>query len=690
VEFSQGLNVITGKSSTGKSAIIEIFDYCFGSSDYTVPEGIITARAEIYFTVLKFPAIALVLARRGESDSCFIKQLTNLEDAENLKSTDAKFFSKNYFMPLADFKKELGRYFNVTLTDIDEEITHRGYSGKRNSTPSVRSFTSFMLQHQNLIANKHAIFFRFDEKLKREQVIDHFKVFFGIADQEYFMLAQTLNDKKQELRKIEMALPKKAEEKTRAQDQILNALNEYSAISGTPLVQLPAANIVSNPQRALDLISNTPVQVNVLSSAFEQQRTKLEQRRSEVLARLRGLERRKSAATASVNFAENFSHSIGAIAVPATAEVALSVCPFCESNTDHAEVEANRLIEAISWLNNELRLSPYMRESFVEDERRFSAEIGVVRQELTTIQGLLDELDKQIVGVMKNAGVIGEDAASPRITSRAELIEKLGAATPRLMCALIHKFDTTDLKGEPPKVVGRVYVFVDECHRTQGGDMNKQMKRWLEAAIFIGFTGTPLLRKDKQTTREVFGTYIHTYKFDEAVADKVVLDLKYESRDVPQRLTSTKAIDSWFNQKTKGLNNFQRSVLRKRWATMEELMSAGERKQRIIADIIHDFGVQPRLNNDRGTAILVAASIYDACHYFRLLQNTSFGKYCGIITSYEPNHNAISREPKDSDERYKFDTYTQHVLQKDQTTKDYEDNTKQRFIDEPANLKLLI
>jgi len=59
------------------------------------------------------------------------------------------------------------------------------------------------------------------------------------------------------------------------------------------------------------------------------------------------------------------------------------------------------------------------------------------------------------------------------------------------------------------------------------------MKRWLADALFIGFTGTPLLRKDKQTTREVFGTYIHTYKFPEAVADKVVLDLKYEARDVP-------------------------------------------------------------------------------------------------------------------------------------------------------------
>jgi type I restriction enzyme R subunit len=301
-----------------------------------------------------------------------------------------------------------------------------------------------------------------------------------------------------------------------------------------------------------------------------------------------------------------------------------------------------------------------------------------------------DELDKQIEGVMKNAEVIGAGSPSPRITSRAEFVEKLGSRTPRLLCALVHKFDPADLKGPPPPVHGRFYVFVDECHRTQGGDMNKQMKRWLEGAIFIGLTGTPLLRKDKLMTRDVFGTYIHTYKFHEGVADGVILDLKYEARDVPQRLTTRAAIDKWFEQKTKGLNNFQKAVLRKRWATMEELMSAGERKQRIIADIIEDFSLKPRLNNDRGTAILVAASIYDACHYYRLLQNTSFGPYCGIITSYEPNHNAISREPPNSDERYKFDTYTQHVLRKGQTTKQYEDEAKRRFIEEPANQKLLI
>ena len=301
-----------------------------------------------------------------------------------------------------------------------------------------------------------------------------------------------------------------------------------------------------------------------------------------------------------------------------------------------------------------------------------------------------DELDKQIEGVMRNAGVIGEGSPSPRITTRAEFVTKLGATTPRLLCALLHKFDPADLNGPPPPVHGRFYVFVDECHRTQGGDMNKQMKRWLGNAIFIGFTGTPLLRQDKQTTREVFGTYIHTYKFHQAVADKVVLDLKYEARDVPQKLTSPKAIEAYFEQKTKGLNNFQKAVLRARWATMERLMSAGERKQRIIHSIIEDFDLKPRLNNNRGTAILVAPSIYDACHYFRLLQNSPFGQYTGIITSFEPQPGAITLEPANSDERYKFDTYTQYVLKNGQSTKAYEDEAKRRFIEEPANLKLLI
>ena len=301
-----------------------------------------------------------------------------------------------------------------------------------------------------------------------------------------------------------------------------------------------------------------------------------------------------------------------------------------------------------------------------------------------------DELDRQIEGVMRNAGVLGSSSPSPRITSRAELVRKLEAPSPRLLCALIHKFDTSDLQGPPPNTQGNFYVLVDECHRTQGGDMNHQMKRWLSSAIFIGFTGTPLLRQDRQTTRDVFGTYIHTYKHHQAVEDGVVLDLKYEAREVPQQLSSRKKIDSWFETKTRGLNNYQKATLRKRWATLQNLMSSKERKDRIVADIIEDFETKPRLTNNRGTAILVADDIYDACHYFRLFHETPFRQHVGIITSYEPTSQAIANAAPNSDERYKYDTYKNFVLKGGKNTQQYEEETKRDFIKKPADMKLLI
>ncbi|GDX86014.1 hypothetical protein LBMAG43_20560 [Methylococcaceae bacterium] len=141
----------------------------------------------------------------------------------------------------------------------------------------------------------------------------------------------------------------------------------------------------------------------------------------------------------------------------------------------------------------------------------------------------------------------------------------------------MHKFGRKDvddfdkfikeLTSQPSKTVGEVFVFVDECHRTQSGKLHQVMKAIMPNAVFIGFTGTPLLKKDKQTSLEIFGNYIHTYKFSEAVDDKVVLDLIYEARDIDQSLRSNDKVDAWFDVKTKGLNDWQKSELKKKWGT---------------------------------------------------------------------------------------------------------------------------
>ena len=238
-----------------------------------------------------------------------------------------------------------------------------------------------------------------------------------------------------------------------------------------------------------------------------------------------------------------------------------------------------------------------------------------------------DELDKQIERVFTEVG-----ESIKRTSSGRDLMSQLGQAKPRLLCSLVHKFgrhDVDDFEGfikeleaQPSPTVGEVFVFVDECHRTQTGKLHRVMKAMMPNAVFVGFTGTPLLKKDKASSLEVFGGYIHTYKFSEAVEDEVVLDLVYEARDIDQRLGSEDKINAWFDAKTKGLNDWQKDELKHKWGTMQSVLSSRSRMERVVADIVFDFSVKPRLSSERGNAILVASSIYEACKYFTLFQSS--------------------------------------------------------------------
>ncbi len=308
-----------------------------------------------------------------------------------------------------------------------------------------------------------------------------------------------------------------------------------------------------------------------------------------------------------------------------------------------------------------------------------------------------DELDKQIEGVFKDAG-----ESMARATSGKNLMEQLGNTLPRLLCSLVHKFGRRgvddfnafieELESGPTKTVGDIFVFVDECHRTQSDKLHKAMKATLRNAVFIGFTGTPLLKQDRQTSLEVFGKYIHTYKFNEAVEDEVVRDLVYEARDIDQNISSQERIDAWFDAKTKGLNDFQQSELKKKWGTMQYVLSSRSRLGKVVNDIVFDFTVKPRLSSGKGNAILVARSIYEACRYFDLFQNTELKGKCAVVTSYNPSTRDIAAEDTgantETGKEFIYKTYID--LLDGKTTEKYEDEAKQKFIGQPANMKLLV
>lgn len=322
------------------------------------------------------------------------------------------------------------------------------------------------------------------------------------------------------------------------------------------------------------------------------------------------------------------------------------------------------------------------------------------------------ELDEQIEQVFNG---VNEDIK--RTKSGTHLLQVLSDSTDRLACSLVHKFggsgeitdsDVDKYVAEIEKQLpedfqpkGQFFVFVDECHRTQSGKLHKAMKTLLPNAMLIGFTGTPLLKSDKQRSIETFGPYIHTYKYDEAVQDDVVLDLRYEARDIDTNITSQDRIDQWFDSKTAGLTDMAKAQLKERWGTMQKLLSSRERLEKIVADIVFDMETRDRLKNGSGNAMLVADSIYSACRFYEMFQNTELKGRCAVITSYRPTTESITGEETGegtTDRQKEYDIYREmlaaHFNEPEDTAMhkagQFEQEVKKRFIEEPAEMKLLI
>ena len=336
-----------------------------------------------------------------------------------------------------------------------------------------------------------------------------------------------------------------------------------------------------------------------------------------------------------------------------------------------------------------------------------------IRENVTDARVLIitdrTELDEQIEKVFK-----GVDEDIHRSASSAEMLSTLNQTTPWLMCSLVHKFGhgegesteqyIADIQNKLPSnfaAKGDVFVFVDECHRTQSGKLHSAMKSILPNAMFIGFTGTPLLKKDKQKSIEIFGGYIHTYKFDEAVEDGVVLDLRYEARDIDQYLTSEKKIDQWFDAKTRGLSQIARVQLKQKWGTLQKVLSSQSRLEQIVNDILLDMDTKPRLMDGRGNAMLVCSSIYQACKVYELFRSTDLAKKCAIVTSYHPSPADIKGEESGEGHTEKLHQYAIYRKMladyfdepEDKAVnrvEEFEQKVKERFIKEPGQMRLLI
>lgn len=320
-----------------------------------------------------------------------------------------------------------------------------------------------------------------------------------------------------------------------------------------------------------------------------------------------------------------------------------------------------------------------------------------------------EELDKQIADLFGDINrkiqraTSGEDLRN--ILNR-KATDKNHPNNEQVVCSLIHKYGHNagkdsdieqyrrELLDDLPadyEAKGTIIAFIDEAHRTNSGKLHEAVRLLMPKATLIGFTGTPILKKDKKTTHEIFGPYIHTYKFNEGVEDHVILDLRYEARDIDQDLSNEAKIDQWFDIKTAGLTDVAKNRLKSSWSTLKKLYSSKDRLEKIVADVMFDMQTKPRLKSDRGTAMLVAGSINEACKYWELFTSRGF-KRCAVVTSYGPADSAVRTSTTDLDQEGE-DEYKKRIYEQmldGQTAADFEETVKEQFKKEPAKMKLLI
>lgn len=430
VSFTEGVNVVTGKSSTGKSAILDIFDYCLGSSTFTPPKHGVTAEfSSLYFIVINLERSSLLLARGKDLKKAFLKEDldSNFESLEDIKEDS---FEDSGFLPIEIFRKNLGRYFGLTLTTTDENNELKGLRTNQAKlpSPSVRSFSSFILQQQNLIANKFALFYRFEEKEKKDQAIEHFKYFAGFVTPEYYSLKQRENELYTKQRALMLSLKRVGEQEEKFESDLKELLRQYRAASGVDLPIGSVHAIISNPQIALERLLVTPVQTNSESEEYKKLRAAEERVLASQVASLRRSQNKLSDINASIRLTQDIYQPEHLKALPISLNIERVECPFCNNPQTDILESANKLSDAIDWLNAKLKQSHYMRDSLEERKNEIMSEVLGIKDKIRSTEESIKKIDKDTEDIDK---LKTQYEVSVKIKARIEILLENAAENER-------------------------------------------------------------------------------------------------------------------------------------------------------------------------------------------------------------------------------------------------------------------
>ena len=281
------------------------------------------------------------------------------------------------------------------------------------------------------------------------------------------------------------------------------------------------------------------------------------------------------------------------------------------------------------------------------------------------------ELDSQIKKTFTQSGFSNDIIQA---ASGSHLNSQLLSKESKIITTIINKFDKVfniGSKIDDPNI----FVLVDESHRTQNGQLHAKMRKVFPSGCYIGFTGTPLMKKEKNSFTQ-FGKEIHRYTINQAVDDKAVLTLLYEGRLVDQWISDESGLERKFEMISRNLNDEQKEDLKKKWGRFQKVASSERRLEMIALDINEHYK-----NTWQGTgfkAMLATSSKFEAIRYHQIFEMYGDVKTAFVISSAD---NREGNEDIHDENKLLVQKELERIVREYGNLDDYETKIKEEFCD---------
>lgn len=392
VPLKQGVNIITGNSKTGKSALVEIIDYCLCSSRSTVPKGKITEFTTLFCITLVIQNSCYVIAR--QSTELGSKMYLSIE-AENFDPNmlNLSYFDDKSLQLPREVKSELESALGLMVSNMQTEDIDA-----KPEKASLRNMVSYLFQHQNLMASKFALFYRFSDFYKRKAVIQQFPVFSGLVEQEYYSKLIRLNELKSRLKKL-----RKNEETNKAASQKIKMalsplLEDYFALLNLSFDNSASLSKMIEIANALPTFDDSPLfNDQGIMNRYHELCRELDNYRDqehEISVQISDIENANKAGT---GFIEVLGELQEKAKISSPEDDANYICPLCGNSCDDIKAADQNILNASSWLDDELEITSKYTADFSEEIRKLSSIKDEIVRNIKLTWGQIKDIERNYI-----------------------------------------------------------------------------------------------------------------------------------------------------------------------------------------------------------------------------------------------------------------------------------------------------